>query len=610
MAEPWAGERGVRAPRLLGGRYEVGEAIGHGGMADVHLGFDTRLSRPVAIKLLRSDLVRDTNFLTRFRREAQSAAGLNHPSIVAIFDSGEDHGVDATGAATTVAFIVMEMVEGQTLRERLGTGPLPPEEAARITESVLAALAYSHRMGIVHRDIKPANVMLSHTGDVKVMDFGIARAIADTAATMTQTQAVLGTAQYLSPEQAQGMPVDARSDLYSTGCMLFELLTGRTPFVGDTPVAIAYQHVGEAPPRPSTLASGIPPAYDAVVLHAMVKDRDARYQSATEFRTDLIAARERRPLSPAAMATLQRTQSPDTPTSVLSGPRQGDPDTASLSPVGRDEDDEPRKRRGWAYVLLTVAALAALAGLVLLGRAILANRAEAQRVSVPYVIGKTEEQARTLIGGAGLVAEVRSVTDANAAKGTVTEQDPRSDAMVDRGSTVKLAVSSGPGQAAVPSVVGQPQDAAVATLTLAGFTSTSVVLVDDPSQSKGNVVSTDPAAAQVVTVTTPIVVKVASGKVKVPSVVGLDTSVAQLKVTELKLGYDDTQRVESTTVLEGKVVSQDVAADTLVDVGSTVKVKVAIRAAVTVTTTQTTTITAPPTTPTSLPTVTQSPTTR
>ncbi|MGV1030051.1 MAG: Stk1 family PASTA domain-containing Ser/Thr kinase, partial [Dermatophilaceae bacterium] len=584
--------------------------IGHGGMADVHLGFDTRLSRPVAIKLLRSDLVRDTNFLTRFRREAQSAAGLNHPSIVAIFDSGEDHGVDATGAATTVAFIVMEMVEGQTLRERLGTGPLPPEEAARITESVLAALAYSHRMGIVHRDIKPANVMLSHTGDVKVMDFGIARAIADTAATMTQTQAVLGTAQYLSPEQAQGMPVDARSDLYSTGCMLFELLTGRTPFVGDTPVAIAYQHVGEAPPRPSTLASGIPPAYDAVVLHAMVKDRDARYQSATEFRTDLIAARERRPLSPAAMATLQRTQSPDTPTSVLSGPRQGDPDTASLSPVGRDEDDEPRKRRGWAYVLLTVAALAALAGLVLLGRAILANRAEAQRVSVPYVIGKTEEQARTLIGGAGLVAEVRSVTDANAAKGTVTEQDPRSDAMVDRGSTVKLAVSSGPGQAAVPSVVGQPQDAAVATLTLAGFTSTSVVLVDDPSQSKGNVVSTDPAAAQVVTVTTPIVVKVASGKVKVPSVVGLDTSVAQLKVTELKLGYDDTQRVESTTVLEGKVVSQDVAADTLVDVGSTVKVKVAIRAAVTVTTTQTTTITAPPTTPTSLPTVTQSPTTR
>ena len=579
-------------------------------MADVHLGFDTRLSRPVAIKLLRSDLVRDTNFLTRFRREAQSAAGLNHPSIVAIFDSGEDPGVDATGAPTTVAFIVMEMVEGQTLRERLGAGPLPPEEAARITESVLGALAYSHRMGIVHRDIKPANVMLSQNGDVKVMDFGIARAIADTAATMTQTQAVLGTAQYLSPEQAQGLPVDARSDLYSTGCMLFELLTGRTPFLGDTPVAIAYQHVGEEPPRPSTLASGIPEAYDAVVLHAMVKDRDGRYQAATEFRADLVAAREGKALSAAALATLQVAQSPDAATAVLSGPRKRDPDTAALPAVGHDEADEPPKRRGWVYLLLFLAALAALVGLVLLGRVILANRAEAQRVSVPYVIGKTEDQARTLIGGAGLVAEVRSVTNPNAAKGTVTEQDPQSDTNVDRGSTVRIAVSSGPGQAPVPAVVGQPQEAAVTTITLAGFTSTSVVLVDDPTQTKGNVVSTEPAAGQVAALNTTVVVKVASGKVKVPNVVGLDTSVAQLKVTELKLGYDDSQRVESTSVLEGKVVAQDVGADTLVDVGTTVRVKIAVRPAVTVTTTQTQTVTASPTTTATLPSATLSPTTR
>ena len=338
MTQPWRGEGGVRSPRLLGGRYEVGEMIGHGGMADVHLGFDTRLSRPVAIKLLRPDLVRDTNFLTRFRREAQSAAGLGHPSIVAIFDSGEDPGVDATGAPTTVAFIVMEMVEGQTLRERLDAGPLPPEEAARITESILAALAYSHRMGIVHRDIKPANVMLSTTGDVKVMDFGIARAIADTAATMTQTQAVLGTAQYLSPEQAQGLPVDARSDLYSTGCLLFELLTGRTPFVGDTPVAIAYQHVGQAPPRPSTLRPGIPDVYDAVVLHAMVKDRDGRYQTAAEFRADLVAAREGRPVSAAALASLASAS--DTATAVAASTVVKDADTASLPAVGRDENEE------------------------------------------------------------------------------------------------------------------------------------------------------------------------------------------------------------------------------------------------------------------------------
>jgi serine/threonine-protein kinase len=594
MTEPWRGERGVRAPRLLGGRYEVGETVGHGGMADVHLGFDTRLSRPVAIKLLRPDLVRDTNFLTRFRREAQSAAGLNHPSIVAIFDSGEDPGVDATGAPTTVAFIVMEMVEGQTLRERLDAGPLPPEEAARITESILAALAYSHRMGIVHRDIKPANVMLSSSGDVKVMDFGIARAIADTAATMTQTQAVLGTAQYLSPEQAQGQPVDARSDLYSTGCLLFELLTGRTPFVGDTPVAIAYQHVGQAPPRPSTLAPGIPEAYDAVVLHAMVKDREGRYQTATEFRADLIAAREGRPVSAAAAASVAGAS--EAATAVVP-PVAKNADTASLPAVGHHEGEEPPKRRGPAYLLLALAAIGALVLLFFLGRALLENRAEAQRVGVPYVIGRTEEQARQLISAAGLVAEVRAVTDANAAKGTVTDQDPKSDSTVDSGSTVRISVSSGPGQAAVPSVVGQPQDAALATISLSGFTSASVVPVDDPSQAKGNVVSTEPAAGQVAPLNTTIVVKVASGKVKVPNLVGLDTSVAQIRVTELKLAYDDSQRVESTTVLEGKVVNQSVPADALVDVGATIKVQIAVRPAVTITTTQTQTqtVTAPPT---------------
>ena len=595
MTQPWRGEGGVRSPRLLGGRYEVGEMIGHGGMADVHLGFDTRLSRPVAIKLLRPDLVRDTNFLTRFRREAQSAAGLNHPSIVAIFDSGEDPGVDATGAPTTVAFIVMEMVEGQTLRERLDAGPLPPDEAARITESILAALAYSHRMGIVHRDIKPANVMLSASGDVKVMDFGIARAIADTAATMTQTQAVLGTAQYLSPEQAQGLPVDARSDLYSTGCLLFELLTGRTPFVGDTPVAIAYQHVGQAPPRPGALAPGIPEAYDAVVLHAMVKDRDGRYQTATEFRADLIAAREGRPISAAALASL--TDASDTATTMLASGVK-DADTASLPAVGRDESEEAQKRRGRAYVLLALAAVAALVLLFFLGRALLENRAEAQRVGVPYLIGRTEEQARALISAAGLVADVRAVTDANAAKGTVTDQDPKSDIMVDAGSTVRINVSSGPGQAAVPVVVGQAQEAALATIKLSGFTNTSVVPVDDPSQTKGNVVSTEPAAGQVAPLDTTIVVKVASGKVKMPNLVGLDTSVAQIKVSDLKLAYDDTKRVESTTVLEGKVVAQDVPADTLVDVGTTIKVQIAVRPAVTVTTTQTQTVTAPPSLPT------------
>jgi len=236
------------ATRLLGGRYQVGALIGRGGMAEVHAGHDTRLGRTVAIKMLRSDLARDPMFLARFRREAQSAAGLNHPAIVAVYDSGEDEDTDSSGATIALPYIVMEYVEGRTLREILNdTTVMDPAEAARVTEGVLDALSYSHRMGIVHRDIKPANVMLTPAGEVKVMDFGIARAIADTAATMTQTQSVIGTAQYLSPEQAQGKQVDARSDLYSAGCLLYELLTGRTPFVGDSPVSVAYQHVGQAP---------------------------------------------------------------------------------------------------------------------------------------------------------------------------------------------------------------------------------------------------------------------------------------------------------------------------------------------------------------------------
>src|SRR3954449_4149362 len=306
-------------PRLLGGRYEVGEVLGRGGMAEVHRGRDTRLGRTVAVKVLRSDLARDPTFQARFRREAQSAAALNHPSVVAVYDSGEDR----TSNGVAAPYIVREHVEGRTLRELLSGGrTLPWQEALRITSGVLAALAYSHRAGIVHRDIKPANVMVTPQGDVKVMDFGIARAMADASATMTQTQAVIGTAQYLSPEQAQGLPVDARSDLYSTGCLLFELLTGRPPFVGESPVSVAYQHVGEKPQPPSSFNHDVPPPYDNITLHALEKKRENRYQSATEFRNDLIAAREGRPISPAAAGAAAGAAAAlvDEPTRLLGAP--------------------------------------------------------------------------------------------------------------------------------------------------------------------------------------------------------------------------------------------------------------------------------------------------
>ena len=276
------------SPRVLGNRYEVGDLLGRGGMAEVHLGRDTRLGRVVAIKLLRVDLARDPVFQARFRREAQSAAALNHPAIVAVYDTGEEQVVDASGSLVALPYIVMEYVEGRTLRDLLRGGiPLDIGLALELTSGVLSALDYSHRAGIVHRDIKPANVMLTPAGDVKVMDFGIARALADSSVTMTQTQAVIGTAQYLSPEQARGETVDARSDLYSAGCLLFELVTGRPPFMADSPVAVAYQHVREAPPRPSDLNPAIPENLDRVILHSLLKDRESRYQTAAEFKADV-----------------------------------------------------------------------------------------------------------------------------------------------------------------------------------------------------------------------------------------------------------------------------------------------------------------------------------
>ncbi len=611
--------------RLLGGRYEIGEVIGRGGMADVHAGFDTRLSRPVAVKLLRSDLARDAMFLSRFRREAQAAAGLNHPNIVAIYDSGEDETVDpGTEVPVHIPYIVMEVVDGRTLREHLtAAGPMPAAEAGRIVEDVLAALDYSHSKGIVHRDIKPANVMLGRGGAVKVMDFGIARAIADSAATMTQTQSVVGTAQYLSPEQAQGKPVDARSDLYSTGCMLFELLTGRTPFVGETAVAIAYQHVGEPAAPPSSIRSAVPAAYDAITLHAMVKDRDARYQSALEFRQDLIAAREGRPLSAAALGSAAGagTLRPvvDSPlgssaaTTVLAQVGDVAPDGRMPlddgSPISRAERraaQDPPKRRGAAYTLLTLAALAALAVLFVLGRSILAENAKPEQVAVPYLINQTEDQARTLLSARKLAIDVRNVTNATVAKGLVIDQDPVSDTMVAVGTSVLVRISSGPGQAAIPAVGGLTTDAALTQLKLVGFTSVGVLVVDDPAQPKDVVISTDPPIGSVIPFTNQITLKVASGKVAVPQLVELNQITAQAALSGLKLKYAVAEKVPTadTTILEGTVLSQDVAPGTLVDVGSTVNVKIAIRIASTVTVTSS----APPPSPSTPPTSTSSPT--
>ncbi|MFD9204113.1 Stk1 family PASTA domain-containing Ser/Thr kinase, partial [Streptomyces anthocyanicus] len=364
----------MEEPRRLGGRYELGHVLGRGGMAEVHLAHDTRLGRTVAVKTLRADLARDPSFQARFRREAQSAASLNHPAIVAVYDTGEDY-----IEGISIPYIVMEYVDGSTLRELLHSGrKLLPERTLEMTIGILQALEYSHRAGIVHRDIKPANVMLTRNGQVKVMDFGIARAMGDSGMTMTQTAAVIGTAQYLSPEQAKGEPVDARSDLYSAGCLLYELLTVRPPFIGDSPVAVAYQHVREEPQPPSVFDPEITPEMDAIVLKALTKDPDYRYQSADEMRMDIEACLDGQPVAAtAAMGSVGYGGYPDDqPTTAL---RSSDGQhTTMLPPQNPDDgafgyDDRAGRRRqqkknNTSTILLVVAGVLVLIGAILIGK--------------------------------------------------------------------------------------------------------------------------------------------------------------------------------------------------------------------------------------------------
>jgi len=364
----------MEEPRRLGGRYELGRVLGRGGMAEVYLAHDTRLGRTVAVKTLRVDLARDPSFQARFRREAQSAASLNHPAIVAVHDTGEDH-MDGV----SIPYIVMEYVEGATFRELLHSGrKLLPGRAMEMTIGILQGLEYAHHSGIVHRDIKPANVMLTRNGQVKVMDFGIARAMGDSGMTMTQTSAVVGTAQYLSPEQAKGEQVDARSDLYSTGCLLYELLTVRPPFVGDSPVAVAYQHVREEPQPPSVFDPGVTPEMDAIVLRALAKDPDYRYQSADEMRADIEACLDGRPVAAtAAMGAVGYGGYPDDrPTTALRTDSSADVATM-LPPTNRYDggfgyDERPDRRRqkknNTSMILLVVAGVVVLVGAIFIGK--------------------------------------------------------------------------------------------------------------------------------------------------------------------------------------------------------------------------------------------------
>lgn len=535
--------------RRLGDRYELGDNLGRGGMAEVDSGMDLRLGRRVAVKILRADLARDSVFYSRFRREAQSAAALNHPNIVAVYDTGEDP-LGGNADAIKVPYIVMEYVDGQTLRQLLSSGRrLLPERALEITAGILSALDYSHRHGIVHRDIKPANVMLTRSGEVKVMDFGIARAMADASSTLTATSAVMGTAQYLSPEQARGEMVDARSDLYSTGVVLYELLTGRPPFTGDSPVSVAYQHVSEPPVAPSQADPTVPPALDALVLKALAKRPEARYQSAAEFRTDVERAI-------AGMPTRASTNpvSPDDRTAVI--PAVSAATAAALAPGDPNEplDAPAGKASPWKWVGIVAAIIAVAAGAIFLATSLFGTT-EVEKVNVPSVVGQTETQAAATLKAAGLIlGTTPQQLNSDKPIDTIIDQDPRAGEQLQKGQAVNVTISAGKAKVPMPNLIALTSVAdARKTLSDKGLNLGAATAVDSESP-EGQIVSQSIDPGAMVDAGSSVDVEFSTGRVAVPSVINL--SQAQATSDLVNAGFQ-TQVVElESSETPGTVLAQ------------------------------------------------------
>jgi len=535
--------------RLLGGRYQVGELLGYGGMAEVHRGRDLRLGRDVAIKMLRTDLARDDTFQLRFRREAQNAASLNHPAIVSVYDTGEERG--ATGE--TLPYIVMEFVNGRTLKEVLAAeGRLMPRRALEITAEIAAALEFSHRHGIIHRDIKPGNVMLTQTGQVKVMDFGIARALASGATTMTQTSAVIGTAQYLSPEQARGEPVDARSDVYATGCVLYELLCGHPPFVGDSPVSVAYQHVREDAKPPSESNRDVTPPIDAIVLKALAKNPLNRYQSAGEMRADLLRAAAGRPVY--AEPVMREDQMAGA-TATLG--HAGPPTRHIPARVG---DTRRRRTSGWAIAALV--ALAVLAVVALTAGLIVAS--QPKQTTVPNLVGQSRNQAEALLRSANLKSEATPQSGTTCPPDRVLTQSPAATSRVEVDSSVTYTYCTGPGQTTVPQILGVTQANAEQQLTAAKLKAKIEPI--DSEKPAGTVVEVNPPVGTQVREGSEVTLKISKGNRKlVPNVSGLGYSAGEAKAVLANSGFTNVEAVDQNTDdpnLDGKVLNREPRADT------------------------------------------------
>jgi eukaryotic-like serine/threonine-protein kinase len=458
--------------QVFGDRYEVEARIGAGGMAEVWRGRDRVLKRTVAIKTLLPQFARDASFVDRFRREAQAAARLNHPGIVSVYDSGSDG---------DTPYIVMQFIEGRTLADFLGAGKtMPPMQAAQIAQGIAEALAAAHAQGVIHRDIKPANVMVTRDGKVMVMDFGIARLVSGPE-TAPQTSAVMGTASYLSPEQAQGQAVDARTDIYSLGVVLYEMLTGRPPFTGDSPMAIAYKQVNATPPSPSSANPDVPPELDAVVMRALSKNPANRYQTAQEFADDLERLRAGRqvlatPLLPPG----------DDATQVISRPQP----TAVLPP---HEDQPGGSRKAWWGALLAVLVMALLAAGAYLLVTMLTDKG-AELVAVPDLTGMTRQEAARTLEDANLTLAdpVRRIRTEEKRPGLVLQQRPEADKRVEEGTEVTIWLSAPPKTVEVPSVIGLDVEQARQVLEGAGLVLGEQTKQNSETVDEGRIISQDP----------------------------------------------------------------------------------------------------------------------
>ncbi|HMO01000.1 MAG TPA: Stk1 family PASTA domain-containing Ser/Thr kinase [Miltoncostaeaceae bacterium] len=537
---------------LIGGRYELGRQLGAGGMARVYLGHDRLLDREVAVKVLAEPYASDPNFVERFRREASAAAGLNHPNIVAVYDRGEADGS---------YYIVMEYLAGPDLKQVIRSrAPLPPTEAIDAAQQILAALGAAHRRDLVHRDVKPQNVLVAEDGHLKVTDFGIARAGAES--DMTEAGSVIGTAQYLSPEQARGDEVTAASDTYAVGIVLYEMLTGRVPFDGGPPVAVAMKQISDEPVSPRIVEPSVPRELEAVVMRSLAKRPSERYRTVEEMSRALAEARG---AIDGSGGTTRVLPAAGPPTSVMGAP------TAATRVGPPPPPAPPPRRRRWpliAGILVLLVAVAAAAFVLMSGD-------DAKTVTIPPVKGQTAAAAETTLRGLGLEVDVRQVTDPAVEQGLVIDSDPAAGEQADVGDTVILRVSSGPGDVAVPDVVDQSEADATAALRQEEFT-VNVEREASDGTEEGRVIRQDPAGGTQAQKGSEVTIVVSTGpaQVTVPSVRALDQASAEQRIRSAGLEVGSVT-FQPSQAAEGTVISQDPAATAKVDPGTRVNLVIA-----------------------------------